>query len=790
MKKLYTLISLLILACSVGAAQDKVIDQFKLFAANKTQERVYLHMTQHYAQPGDRIWFSAYVFDDANQRLSDGSKVLYLNVVNKTGDVVVDEKVSLEAGVGEGYIDVPADFVKGAYIVRAYTGWMRNFGPEHFFRDWLWVNQQPGELSLAGGEPPHVDEMEVALTTEGNLQPVSGLTSRFTVSVFDDLGQGAVLEGEVVNKAHESLATFSTNKHGYGAFILRPEAGEKYEVILKDQHGDAITHFLPEVKAEGISMLVTTQPTVVRVSLQSKLAAAERQKLRLILQSKGTIYLDRGVDFGAQPAQALSIPTAGLKTGIYQLSLLDGDGIEVGQRVFQIYPASDELTLTLDQRNFKRGEKVRTSFAASNVAAYSVSVSDKLLEGDYVAPAINQVYYMADALAPDAAEMIKFFDSSFKSPENWDLFLLTKKLPAYSWQEIMSYKATYPKWPYEKYISAYGQVRTSDSLLLGQELFTFYSFAHEEIIPARTDEYGWFLLPVFDFSGPTKIVCLSDNTNVSFSEMKIDIESGLPSTALEVDMMKKLAQSGVAFADQKRDKLAFKGSYRKLVPGLYPERKETEVSREFSPLTRNTEDYQLDLRQYLSFSSLREVFIEIGRGIVVRERGGKRVIMMYDPVNATLFNDPALIFINGIPTIDYDLVLTLDPDVIETIQLYRSATAQERFGAMARNGILSISTKDKALEIPNQENISFGFEGFQPEEEFTNASLTQQKTYLPDLRHLLYWRTGTNLPTYIECTSSDVLSNYDVNIVAITPEGNLKTGTVEFSTLPVEMADN
>ncbi|MEQ8807915.1 MAG: hypothetical protein RIE59_02505, partial [Imperialibacter sp.] len=383
MKKLYTLIALLILACPAGMAQDKVIDQFKLFAANKTQERVYLHMTQHYAQPGDRIWFSAYVFDDANQRLSDGSKVLYLNVVNKAGDVVVDEKVSLEAGVGEGYIDVPADFSKGLYVVRAYTGWMRNFGPEHFFRDWLWVNQQPTELSLAGGEPPHVDEMEVAITTEGNLQPVSGLTSRFTVRVFDPLGRGTVLAGEVVNKAHESLATFSTNKHGYGAFILRPEAGEKYEVILKDQHGDAITHFLPEVKAEGISMLVTTQPTVVRVSLQSKLGAVERQRFRLILQSKGTIYLDRGVDFAAQPAQALSIPTAGLKTGIYQLSLLDGDGIEVGQRVFQIYPASGELALTVDQRSFKRGEKVRTSFSASNVAAYSVSVSDKLLEGDY-----------------------------------------------------------------------------------------------------------------------------------------------------------------------------------------------------------------------------------------------------------------------------------------------------------------------------------------------------------------------------------------------------------------------
>jgi hypothetical protein len=323
MKKLYTLFLLIVVAGPMAVAQDKVIDQFKLFAANKTQERVYLHMSQHYAQPGDRIWFNAYVFDDANQRLSDGSKVLYLNVVSKTGDVVVDEKVPLEAGVGEGYFDVPADFVKGLYVVRVYTGWMRNFGPEYFFRDWLWVNLQPGELSLAGGEPSHVDEMEVAITTEGNLQPVSGLTSRFTVRVFDALGRGAALAGEVVNKAHEPLATFSTNKHGYGAFILRPEVGEKYEVILKDQHGDAITHFLPEVRTEGISMLVTTQPTVVRVSLQSKLEAVESQKFRLILQSKGTIYLDRGIDFAIQPAQALSIPTADLKTGIYQLSLLD-----------------------------------------------------------------------------------------------------------------------------------------------------------------------------------------------------------------------------------------------------------------------------------------------------------------------------------------------------------------------------------------------------------------------------------------------------------------------------------
>ncbi len=790
MKKLTVLIPFLFLSLAGALAQDKIVDQFKLFAANKTQERVYLHLNQHYAQPGARLWLNAYVFDDGVQKLSEGSKVLYLNVVDQQGEVVLEEKIPLNAGVGEGYIDVPADFEKGLYIIRAYTGWMRNFGTEHFFRDWLWVNQQPGELTLTSDQVPTLDELKVSITPEANMAPVGGLTTRFTVNAYNDFGKGAALDGQVLDEAGTSIASFTTNEFGYGAFIMNPEEGKSYTVVLKGVGPETVAHPFPEVKEEGVAMLLTVQPSVVRASFQSKWVNTSPQKLRLLLQSKGTIYLDQDLDFTTQLSQALSIPAASLKQGVYQLSLLDSAGNEMGQRVFQIYPDQKEIELGMTESVFRRGDKVRVNIPQTTVAAYSVSISDQMLEGNYQAPTIDEAFYMSDPLSPRAIEILHFYDKAFKRKENWDLYLLTKRLDSYAWDEIMNYKAAYPKWPYEKYISAYGQVRTADSLLLGEELFTFYSFAHQEIIPARTDEKGWFLLPVFDFSGPAKIVGLSDNKAISFSEMKIDVESGLPATDIEKEMMRTVALAGRSFSDQRKDKLVFKSSYKKLTPALYPERQEIEVSRDFSPFTRNTDDYQLDLRQYLSFSSLREVIIEIGRGITIKERDGKKVIMMYNSAREVPFPEPALIFINGIPTIDYELVLTLDPEVIETIKLYRSATAQERFGAMARNGIISISTKDKALEIPNQENISFTFEGFQPKEEFSNASIAQLQTHLPDFRHQLYWRTGTNLPSYIECSSSDILSMYKVSLVTISADGQVKIGSADFSTLPVEVADN
>lgn len=787
MTKLYILIVALAGLVLSASAQDKVMDQFKLYAANTSRERVYLHLSQHYAQPGDRVWFNAYVMDDATQRLSDGSKVLYLNVVDSAGDVVMEEKIPLNTGTGEGYLDVPADFKKGLYIVRAYTGWMRNFGVELFFRDFLWVNLQPAQISIAGTNAPRLDELTVNITAEGHGAPVAGLTSRFAVVLKDNSGQGAALEGEVIDETGLALTSFSTNRYGTAQFILRPQADKSYSVVLKGEGGRARFIALPKAQPEGVAILLTTQPGFVRASFQSQWTGDGNHRHRFLLQSKGTVYLDQQLDFDTQPSQALSIPTAQLEPGIYQASLLDDTGKEWAQRVFQIYPDVEEAEVAFEKDRFGRGEKARATFSGDRSMAYSLHISDQLLEGTYEAPGIEEAFFMSDALEADATQMLGFFDKGFKIRENWDLFLLTKKLPPFDWEHIMNYQFAYPRWPYEKYISAYGQVRNAEGLFLGESLFTFYSFAHQEVIPARTDEKGWFLLPVFDFYGANKIVGLSDNKEVSFSGMRIDVESGLPATDLEKKMFSALRLANHTFSDQKRDKLAFKGSYQALVPGLYPEREKTEVAREFSPMTRNTEDYQLDLREYLSFSSLREVFVEIGRGITVRERGGKQAIMLYDPVNATSFAEGALIYINGIPTIDYELVLTLDPDQIETIKLYRSATAQERFGAIGRNGILSIATKDKALEIPNQDNISFGFSGFQPSAEFSNASATQQ-SHLPDFRHQLYWRTGSDLPDYIECTTSDVLSKYLLRLTGMGEDGTLFSGKATFSTLPDEVA--
>ncbi len=781
MRKLYILLFFLVWHCSTVSAQDKVLNQFKTFAANTTRERVYLHIAQHFAQPGGRIWFGAYVFDDGTQQLSAASKVLYVDVLDEQGAVILDEKIPLADGRGEGYLDIPDQMATGVYVVRAYTGWMRNFEAEHFFRDWLWVNLQPGAVEVEEDQVATFRDISAKIVAEGNLQPVAGLTARYVVEVTGKNKRGMAVSGEVVDDQGNVAATFTTNKYGYGAFILQAKKRRSYQVNLTTKNNIQAVFAMPDTKDEGLAMLLTAQPSAVRVSFQSTWEGKSGHSYRLILQSKGTIYLDQLLDFDKQPSQVLNISASQLNHGIYQLVLLNAANVAVAERVFQIYPAAGAPAIQLAASSFGRRDSQLAALAPATTSAYSVSISDRHLEGSYRQVPPQDVFFMSDVLEPNSTELVYFSDSNFRAPASWDLFLLTKTHPAYKWADIMKYTFSYPKWPYEKFISAYGQIRNADSLFLGQDLFTFYSFAHSEVIPVRTDDYGWFLLPLFDFSGPTNIIGLSDKKEISFAGMKIDIESGMPPTDLETGMIGLVASGGKPFSPLTRDKLVFKSSYKRLVPDLYPERKEVEPTKEFNPITRNTDDYMLDLREYLSFSSLSEVFIEIGRGIIVRERNGKKVIIMYDPVNSRGFEEPALIFINGIPTIDYELVLTLDPDIIETIKLYRSATAQERFGAMGRNGILSINTKGRALEIPSQENLSFTFNGFQPKARFSNEP-GEHLPSVPDLRHQLYWQTGTALPANIQFTTSDILSDYEIRVVGVDAAGNWHISEQGFST--------
>ena len=98
------------------------------------QEKVYLHFDNMGYFENETLWFKAYVTRTDNGRPSNLSKVLYVELLNPSGDVVKTRKYPIDSlGVSHGDIKLDTLLTSGFYEVRAYTRYMTNWGTNAVF---------------------------------------------------------------------------------------------------------------------------------------------------------------------------------------------------------------------------------------------------------------------------------------------------------------------------------------------------------------------------------------------------------------------------------------------------------------------------------------------------------------------------------------------------------------------------------------------------------------------------------------------------------------------------------
>ncbi|MDP2041058.1 MAG: carboxypeptidase-like regulatory domain-containing protein [Algoriphagus sp.] len=101
--------------------------------AKNYQEKVYLHTDKPYYYAGDQVFFKGY-FAYGNSYLRDElSKVLHVELVSGERDMVIEKKFQIRDGIVVGDFYLPDSLSGEKYFLRAYTNWMRNYGPNQYF---------------------------------------------------------------------------------------------------------------------------------------------------------------------------------------------------------------------------------------------------------------------------------------------------------------------------------------------------------------------------------------------------------------------------------------------------------------------------------------------------------------------------------------------------------------------------------------------------------------------------------------------------------------------------------
>jgi len=149
-----TLCCLMSLAAS---AQNKsltktLIASIDSFSNRTAAEKVFLQTDRPYYSTTDTIWMKAWVLD-AGLNYSKQSGLLYVELIDYTGKLVISQSMPVKFGVSFAQMILDDKTVaEGSYTLRAYTNWMQNQGEQSFFSKQIYISNTSDDEWLVNSD--------------------------------------------------------------------------------------------------------------------------------------------------------------------------------------------------------------------------------------------------------------------------------------------------------------------------------------------------------------------------------------------------------------------------------------------------------------------------------------------------------------------------------------------------------------------------------------------------------------------------------------------------------------
>lgn len=552
MKKIFILIlSFFCMSLTAQTLTDSVALRAMLVGRALPQERVYLHFDNDAYYLGENIWFKAFVTSHNDDRATNHSKVLYVELVAPEGYVVKTQKYKIEDdGTCNGEIFLDPLYLSGYYEVRAYTRYMLNWGAEVVFSrvfpvfdkvdngDWGFCNI----LDRRRGKNERVEECKLVFFPEGG-HLVYGLKSRVAYELTGSRGKDIYDAITILADGKELLTTTPVHM-GKGDFFFTPQEGIKYKAVVKRNNEKGILNTysfsLPKIEQEGVVITLVEQNDSVQVDIASNYT--ENTELGFLVTHRNSIGF-----YKKSNARNLHImlPKENIPEGVSKAVVFNGE-TPLAERLF--YVRRDSLVAG-DKGSVKL--KVTEKGGAINIATpkpyekieievgredgksldadcnFAVSVIDNAgIHATSWGYNLQTYQLLGSELKGYIANAHQYFDpENEKRDEHLDLVMLTHGWTAYDWSKlvaenlekvVMPEKGLYIRGKfYRRLVSAkigelgktkiipqpYNQIRLDYSDNFGDVVTTTF----------RTDNKGRFTIEIEEFEGK-QVVALSPRT--------------------------------------------------------------------------------------------------------------------------------------------------------------------------------------------------------------------------------------------------------------------------------------
>lgn len=208
----------------------------------QVQERILLIIDQDFYLAGETINFFAVTLDAGLQIPIAFSSIMYVELYDQDNKVIASKKVLFKDGEAINSIDLPRDITTGHYYIRAYTNYMKNFGPSVFFTK---------RLKIVNPFVPYIATLADTLSryehqTVLQPPPYFGSSERLKIS--------AQLSTTEANRGDSIILDIESHTADSVQYIVAMHLGDEHtspsfpELNVYDQNGSPISRltFLPE----------------------------------------------------------------------------------------------------------------------------------------------------------------------------------------------------------------------------------------------------------------------------------------------------------------------------------------------------------------------------------------------------------------------------------------------------------------------------------------------------------------------------------------------------------------
>ena len=444
------------------------------------QEKVYLHFDNMGYFENETLWFKAYVTRTYDGHASDLSKVLYVELLNPTGDVLQTLKYPIDS-LGQSHGEMKLDTILGSglYEVRAYTRYMTNWGTNAVFSRVIPIFKKPktegdySDLTIAtipyhnrlpnrrdpldslyvraAGEGVYTDDLMKTISVKfypegGDL--IAGKKCRVAMLAVDDNGHPHEGEGFVMNERGDVLASVQTDTLGRGVFELVPDTGKLTFQMrnLKKSTRRSVQYFpLPEAKREGCTLSVDAVSEQMLATLQCSDGICGSM-LGYVIMHNGNIY--RCDTLTAAPIIEIELDRQAMPEGVNQMTVFDSRGAIMAERLFFLCPKPDKgdsIRVTAITQRLKPCGKVELELQTKPNANLSFSAIDAKTMTNGKQGNMKTWMLLSSEVRGYIHNVDYYFEADDKEHrQNSDLLMLTQGWRRYDWR-LMSEKYTFRK---------------------------------------------------------------------------------------------------------------------------------------------------------------------------------------------------------------------------------------------------------------------------------------------------------------------------------------------------------